>query len=251
MKKADPTLRFKESDIVNLIKDKEHLFGDIGDSSLVFEKAIMRGKTIMDCMICTEKKGIIGIEIKTERDSTQRLNKQLENYSKVCDYVYVMCHDSHVPKVEEILERKKYTHVGIIAYVQVGIKPFVGIYKPATKSPLKDVYYVLDILWKAELVTILGTFRHPAKRIEQASNGAIKSYTMDNRDAGVPRSPIVPVSSRKSVIISAVRKWLGDDNCNKLYCEVMMNNYNSPEKAIRIEHFRRQEPLDTRGDLDG
>lgn len=231
--------RFKEEDIVELIKDKEHLFGDIGDSAIVFEKAIMQQKTIMDCMICTENKGVIGIEIKTERDSTQRLNKQIENYSKVCDLVYVMCHDSHVEKVEKILKSKKYDHVGIIAYIQIGDEPWVGIYREATKSPLKDVYHTLNILWRKELSTILGTFKHVANRVEDAyphETGA----DFNNRSggmSGVVNQPLVSQNARKPMLIHAVISRLGQEEANKVFCDIMINNRNHPEKAITIDHF--------------
>ncbi|MCC9083788.1 sce7726 family protein [Enterococcus faecium] len=82
----------------------------------------MRGNTICDCLIFTEKRGVIGIEIKTERDSTKRLNKQLKDYEKVCDFVYVLCHDTHVPKVEQILNRYNHRHVGILAYTEFMVK---------------------------------------------------------------------------------------------------------------------------------
>lgn len=231
--------KFKEADIVDLIKNKEHMFGDIGDSALIFEKAIMQGKTIMDCMICTENKGIIGIEIKTERDSTQRLNKQLEGYSKVCDYVYVMCHDSHVEKVEAILKRKNYNHVGIIAYIQLGDEPWVGIYREALKSPVKDVFHTLNILWRKELSTLLGTFKHVTSRIEEA-NPNETGQEFNNRSggfSGVVNQPLVSQNSRKPLLIHAVISRLGQEEANRVFCDMMINNRNHPEKSIKIEHF--------------
>lgn len=235
--------RLKEEDIVQLIKGKEAMFGEIGQSALIFEKAIMQGKTIMDCMICTEGRGVIGIEIKTERDSTQRLNKQIENYSYVCDYVYVMCHDKHVEKVEAILKRKQYLHVGIIAYVQVGTEPWVGIYKEATISPMKDVYHTLNILWRRELSDLLGTFKHPAIRVEQAFPEE-KSLSFNNRSGGVGHitsTPLVGRNSRKPNLIHAVISRLGPKEANKVFCDIMIQGRNHLEKAITIEHFNPKE----------
>lgn len=103
----------------------------------------------------------MGIEIKTERDSTQRLNKQLHYYSQVCKYVYVMCHDKHVLKVEQILKRYKHHHVGIISYINVKGKPIVGKYKKATISPHRSPYHTLNILWKHNLLIMLKQIRDP------------------------------------------------------------------------------------------
>lgn len=237
--------KFREADIVALIKEMEHMFGDIGDSALIFEKAIMQQKTIMDCMICTQNKGVIGIEIKTERDSTQRLNKQLSDYSKVCDYVYVMCHDSHVGKVEKILKAKNYNHVGIIAYIQIGLTPWVGIYKEATKSPVKDVYHTLNILWRKDLSTMLGTFKHITSRIEEA-HPELQGASYSNRSgglSGVVNQPLVSQNARKPVLINALISRLGQEEANKVFCDVMINNRNHPEKSIKIEHFNPKEGI--------
>lgn len=238
------TEKFREADIVSLIKDKEHLFGDIGASALIFEKAIMQGKTIMDCMVVTEKKGVIGIEIKTERDSTQRLNKQLENYSKVCDYVYVMCHDTHVPKVEQILKSKNYHHVGIIAYIQIKDKPWVGVYREPERSPLKNVYHTLNILWRTEISDILGTFKHPARRIAEAFPEEHVSFEMSNRGSGIDslyKAPIVSRKDRKPNLINALLSRVGHEEANKIFCQVMMNPQQTPDKTITLHHFNLKE----------
>lgn len=232
-------IKYREEDVVAMLKDKEHLFPNIGKSSLVFEKAIMQGKTIMDCMLCTENKGVIGIEIKTERDTTYRLNKQLQDYNKVCDYVYVMCHDNHVDKVEDILKHHKHAHVGIIAYtIHKGV-PWVGVYKEADKSPLKDVYYTLNILWRSEISDLLGTFKHLASKIER-DNPDIKGLDAKNSGVSLPeltRSAIVGRKARKPDLINALVAKLGPVEANKVFCDIMIKHRNDPTKAINIQHF--------------
>lgn len=137
---------FYEDDIKELILQKKHIFISEGKSTVLFEKGIVIGSTIADCLIFSEEKGIIGVEIKTERDTTRRLNKQLKNYSLVCDYVYVLCHDEHVSKVEEIIN-KQFPHTGIIAYTEFKGEPVLGVYKQAVKSPFKKVEMAYQMLW--------------------------------------------------------------------------------------------------------
>ena len=81
--------KFYEEDIKELILDKKHLFlNDTEEHTVLFEKAIVSGSTICDCLVFGVDSGIIGIEIKTERDTTKRLNKQLKHYSLICDKVF-------------------------------------------------------------------------------------------------------------------------------------------------------------------
>ena len=97
--------KFYEADIKKAVLKERHLFyddgitSDIDDIRIYNEKAIAQGKCIMDCFVLDKNGHTLGMEIKTERDSTQRLNKQMFYYSQVCSYVYVLCHDKHLPKV--------------------------------------------------------------------------------------------------------------------------------------------------------
>ena len=83
-----------EDDIKNSILHLQSIFpkNKLGKSLVTYEKTI-NFKTIADCLIFTEKQGIIGIEIKTAHDTLKRLSHQLDDYVKCCSYVYVYCHD--------------------------------------------------------------------------------------------------------------------------------------------------------------
>lgn len=228
---------FYEKDIQDLILQKEHVLGELGQSSIIFEKAISCGSTIADCLVFTEEKGVIGIEIKTERDSTKRLNKQLENYSKVCDYVYVMCHDIQVPEVERIMKRYKHNHVGILAYTKFMDEPVLGVYKQAVKSPHKSMYHTLNILWKQEILTLLGTFRYPVRRLEEEMGA--NTQTLQTRSSGMGVANMTPFSRnmRKPELINTFIRRVGYEEANKIFCDIFINNRNHPEKSIKLRHF--------------
>lgn len=234
---------FYEAHIQQLILNKKHIFGDIGESTVVFEKAIMRGRTICDCLIFTEKRGLIGVEIKTERDSTTRLNKQLADYEQVCDYVYVLCHDNHVPKVEQILTRHKHGHVGILAYTEFRGEPLLGIYKEALHSPLKSAYHMLDILWKEEILKLLGTFKHFGQRVETATG--VRFIEAKNRNDGVSGLYTQSVYSRRMskgiLITNLIQKLGGEWEATKVFCDIFINHRQHPEKAIKYHHFINKE----------
>lgn len=234
---------FYEENIQQLILRKKHIFGDIGDSTVVFEKAVMRGNTICDCLIFTENRGLIGVEIKTERDSTKRLNKQLADYEKVCDFVYVLCHDDHVPKVEQILTRYKHGHVGILAYTEFRGEPLLGIYKEAQRSPHKSAYHMFDILWKEEILKLLGTFKHYGMRVQTATG--TKFIESKNRGGGVSGLYTQANYSRrmrKSILITnLISKLGGEEESTRVFCDIFIHHKQHPEKAIKYHHFINRE----------
>lgn len=232
-------IKFREQDIQQLILNKQRVFGDIGKNVIVFEKAIMRGRTICDCLIFTEKKGVIGVEIKTERDTTNRLNKQLHDYELVCDYVYVLCHDTHVAKVETILNRHKHKHVGILSYTEFRGEPLLGEYKAPERSPNKSAYHMLDILWKTEILTLLGTFRHYGQRVETATG--VKYMTLPNRGGGMEglyvQSPFSQKMRKGQLIYALIKKVGGEQEATKVFCDIFIEGRGHPEKAIKYHHF--------------
>lgn len=235
-----------EADIKNLILNKPYILGDLGRTSVVFEKglSVTKDKTvkkvIADCLIFSEKQGIFGLEIKTIHDSTTRLNRQLKSYSLTCDYVYVVCHDDHVPKVEQIIKRYQHTHVGIIAYSEFRGKPIAGVYKKATRSPNKSVYHALNMLWKTEIVKMLGTFRHYASRIEEEYG--VNSYKVKDRGGmrGLHGDLVKSTYSMRMTKPQLIKEFIykvGEEEANKILCDIFIEDRLHPERAIKLRHF--------------
>jgi hypothetical protein len=236
--------KFYEADIKELILNKRHIFlgrGYNGNSTVIFEKGIVVGSTIADCLIFSEDKGIIGVEIKTEHDNTRRLNKQLKNYSLVCDYVYVMCHDDHIEKTEEILKNHKYPHVGIMAYQEFRGEAALGVYKPATRSPQKSVKMAYQMFWREEISNILGSFKRQMQTLEEQglkvdvaksrSNGLHGLYTQSNASKKY---------LRKSDMINMIISRLGDESANQLLCDIFISGRLHPERSLTFHYFKSQ-----------
>jgi hypothetical protein len=229
-----------EAEIKELILNQAHIFVPKGDTNTVlFEKAITVGSTIADCLIFSKAKGIIGVEIKTQYDSTRRLNKQLKNYSLVCDWVYVMCHDNHVEKTEEILKQNNYHHVGIIAYNEFKGKPVLGVYEPAKKSPQKSVFTALQMLWKEEIVNILGSFKRQVKTLEEQG---LKVDTADSRSNGLHGLYVQSNASskylKKGDMIRMIINRLGEEATNQLLCDIFITEKMHPEKLLKFHYFK-------------
>lgn len=233
-------VQFYEQDIKNLIRTKKHMFkddnitSDIKDIKIFNEKVICQGKCRTDCLVLDRNGTVMGIEIKTERDSTQRLNKQLQYYSLVCEYVYVMCHDKHVPKVEQIIKRYGHKHVGIMSYINFKGKPMVGKYKQATPSPHRSPYHTLNILWKANLLVMLKQIRDPHTYRTRYS------YNADGRYSGGEGNFSQTTQSKrmkKYSIINQIIKYLGVENTYKLFTRVVIYGYNNRWEVIEEDFF--------------
>lgn len=234
---------FYEEDIKELILQKRHIFlkNEDSKSTVLFEKGIVIGSTIADCLIFSEE-GIIGVEIKTEHDTTRRLNKQLKHYSLVCDKVYVLCHDNHVEKTEEILDKNNHHHVGILAYTEFRGEPVLGVYKPATPSPTKDVRMAYQMLWKEEISQLLGSFKRQVKTLEEQglkvdmaksrSNGLHGLYTKSNASKKY---------LRKSDMINMLVSRLGEEEANRLLCDIFIKGKMHPEKSLKFHYFKRKD----------
>lgn len=238
-------IRFYEDDIKDMILRKKRLFVPEGMESVVlFEKALVPSKakgiskSIADCLIFREDGIIIGIEIKTERDELSRLRSQLPGYSIVCDYVYVMCHDDHIEKVEQSTARYKQRHVGIIAYREFKSVPFSGVYREAELSPTRSAYSAFNLLWKAELLAIHSGFSRPGERAEEELG--VKNYRQAKRGYGVSDLASRGTNGRsmtKGMIIKNLLAMVGEDEAKKILCDVFIRGRIHPERSIRLRHF--------------
>lgn len=232
--------KFYEAKMKQVILEKKHIFVSPGyNTSVVFEKGIVIGSTIADCLIFSEERGLIGVEIKTEYDTTRRLNKQLKNYSLVCDYVYVLCHDNHVEKTEEILKKNNHHHIGILAYTEFKGDAILGVYKAPTKSPSKNVRMAYQMLWKEEISNLLGSFKRQMKTLEKEgfkvdvaksrSNGLHGLYVKSNASSKY---------LRKGDMINMIVSRLGEEEANRLLCDIFIAGRMHPEHNLKFHHFK-------------
>lgn len=153
-----------EDDIKNSILHLQSIFPTrkLGKSLITYEKTI-NYKTIADCLIFTEKQGIIGIEIKTSHDTIKRLSSQLNDYVKCCSYVYVYCSDSLLDKVMNLLDKKHMSYVGVLSYTEFEHTPIAGIIRPAKQSAKLTNDGNTSLLWNSELNSIIN-------RVEKTNN---------------------------------------------------------------------------------
>lgn len=150
-----------ELDIKEFIIQNPQLFNAPEPSTIVFEKALSEFNVIADALIFSHQYGIIGIEIKTEHDTTKRLRKQLSAYKHIANEVYVLIHISQAKKVKEILAMDRNETVGIISYAVFEGK-ITGVVEREARVPKEfRPKYILNVLWKEELLAIYKTMSNP------------------------------------------------------------------------------------------
>lgn len=90
----------------------------------------------------------IAYEIKSEFDNYERLDKQIEDYSKVFEYVYVICPKKKVEAIKSHLPE----YCGLFVY-NGNKKICFNLYKKAVLSPNLSSLHMLDCFRKKELIS--------------------------------------------------------------------------------------------------
>lgn len=141
-----------EHSIKRYILNNPHLFiPKNSQSKVMFEKSIDFGSTICDVLIFNSINQEVGIEIKTGHDSVKRLPKQLKDYAKVCDYLWVFVHDSLLDDVIKVINQLNMPFIGIVSYFEVDGEIASGIIKEARYNSTSSSYMACMMMWSTEL----------------------------------------------------------------------------------------------------
>lgn len=225
--------------IKDFVMHSENFFGELGENITLSEKSMGKSnqrrikETIADLLIFSMEKGIIGIEIKTEYDNLQRLNRQLKGYSLVSDYVWVVCHDKHAEGVEQRINRYKHKHVGIIAYTEFKDTIIGGVYREPYRNPKKSVYHATNMLWKEDIVKILSGLRFPSRVAERELG--VRNLKETDRNS-YATAVTFPNRMKKGELINNMLARFGEHETNNMVCKYFIENQN-PNKVLNLKHF--------------
>lgn len=137
----------------------------------IFEEKII-GRSRADIVLLTDE-SIIGIEIKSDADSYERLKRQIREYNKFCDFNYVAVGKKHEKSID--------THVpkewGIfIVSVEDG-EILVTEKREALENPKLKKERQLTMLWRPELQRILE--RNHLPRYKQKSKKFVQQKLIE------------------------------------------------------------------------
>lgn len=242
-----------ESDIHRMILENESIFGELGKTTVILEKKLHDRHVIADILIFSEIRGIIGIEIKTAHDTTQRLNKQLNAYKEIANEVWVVIADEQYEKVSKVLKDNHHEAVGIISYGQIGDKLFPGIMKYPSIPTQFDYRNIYRVMWKSELVAMANglsaggeilvniyTELAPLEGQTNYSAGKHGQKRFNKRSLG-PQPTVVTQRMTKDQIIDYIFTRLGSINAYKLIISMFIEGTKHPDKVLKSYHFKQRE----------
>ncbi len=126
----------------------DYLEERFGKTRMFEEKNI--GRSRADVLMLTESQ-MIGLEIKSDADTYERLKKQVRNYDKYCDINYVVIGKSHEMHVEKHIP----AYWGILTAYYDGHQIVIEEQREAETNPKRNQDRQLSLLWKSELSHIL------------------------------------------------------------------------------------------------
>jgi len=135
---------------------------------IVSELGLCQGAARVDIAV-VRPHAIFGYEIKSDRDSLNRLLRQIDWYGRVLDTMTLVAGASHLPEVERFLP----SWWGL--WIATGSPSSVcfSVLKPAQPNPTRSVDALVQLLWRDEAIGLLAAAgissvrRHNRKRIWQ------------------------------------------------------------------------------------
>lgn len=115
----------------------------------MFEEKIL-GRSRADIIMLTVDK-IIGLEIKSDADTYERLKRQVKDYDKYCDVNYIVIGRTHEKHVEEHIP----SWWGILVVEVVGNEVAISEKRGAALNPCMKREIQITLMWRPELQNIL------------------------------------------------------------------------------------------------
>lgn len=166
---------------------------------------------------CYKDGFLFGFEIKSCKDNTKRLPKQMLAYNKFFDFIYVVVFENHIEGTTIILNKLKLDHVGIIKVSFDKKIEFENI-KEATLNPNVNKITLLGNLWRCDLMYLMDNYKMKYKNY----SGRGEPYT--NKHNMVRRLfKSADLSEIKKTVGHRIEKTYGDTKCIKCRSNLTFN----------------------------
>jgi len=145
------TSAMRDSDIrIGLHRELERAHRHYASETLfIDELGLCQGNARIDLAVVNGS--LSGYEIKSERDTLQRLPHQVEVYSRALDNVTIVASESHIDKTIGLIPE----WWGVIATVPDDGEIAFRLVRQQQINPGVDPYSVAQLLWRSEVVMIL------------------------------------------------------------------------------------------------
>ena len=119
------------------------------------------GKSRADIVMVTEQ-GLIGVEIKSDADTYERLSRQVKDYDRFFDYNYIVVGSTHGHHIREHVPG----YWGVVTVELDGASLDFYLLREARKNPKAKLTNQLSLLWRRELAVLQkknGLYKYPGK----------------------------------------------------------------------------------------
>lgn len=116
---------------------------------IINELGLCEGSVRVDVAVVNGS--ISGFEIKSEKDTLERLPAQLQGYNRTLDFVTLVTAENHLCGAQEIVP----AWWGITVATQSSGPVRLGVVREAARNPDVDPMALAQLLWKDEVIEIL------------------------------------------------------------------------------------------------
>ncbi len=164
-------IRLYDTDIREPLFDYlEERFG----KTRIFEEKNM-GKSRADVIMLLED-SLVGLEIKSDVDTYERLKRQVRDYNKYCDRNYIVVGKSHEKHVAEHIPKEW----GIFVVFVNGRQVIIEERREAVDNPKMKKEHQITLLWRPELQRLLENNHLP--KYKQKSKRFVQQKLLEKMD---------------------------------------------------------------------
>jgi hypothetical protein len=122
------------------------------DSKVVEEFRIERGGSRIDVVVIGD--GLVGYEIKSDRDTFARFSNQIHAYNRVFDHINLVCGPALADHADEVVP--SWWGIVIASRGPTGTIR-LAVKRSASANPKQDAFSLASLLWKEEAIAVLST----------------------------------------------------------------------------------------------
>jgi hypothetical protein len=152
--KRGNSFAMRDSDVRRAVIDwlaAEHAH-EMDRTRIVEEMGVWSGSVRIDVAVINGS--LSGYELKSDRDTLERLPFQRDLYGRVFDFVHLVVGRRHIEKAKVLLPEWWGIRVAVMTDGVVDLVP----HRQAHRNPTPDPYLVAQLLWKEETIKVLTAF---------------------------------------------------------------------------------------------
>lgn len=173
----------------------ERIHEDDPDTIIVEEMGVWSGSARVDIAVINGE--ICGFELKSDRDTLDRLSVQADIYNRVFDEMTLVVGQRHAEKAIQMVPE----WWSIFAASQTQDKLSLTELRVGHRNPTQDAALIAELLWKGEALNLLSFYNLDrgwrTKRIKFLHQRLADELTLDELKAGVRKA------------LKARKGWLG------------------------------------------